>query len=199
MTEKEFNDYFSKQLTIARTKTNLTQNDVASKINVSTNSTIGRYENGDRQPSLYNFYQMLTLYKTDANFYFPECNTKTVNTIPIFLVIQDPNDIEKVKKAVSTLEVSDNCNDCFAFVIGDNIINPDFSKNDIVIFEKTSSITEEGTYLLKDNNQTIIRNVAIQNENYILYSYQDKIKPTVKQKEEIVVLGKAKELRRQFN
>ena len=85
MNNKDFNNYLAKRLLQARTSKKLTQNDVAKKIDVANNSTIGRYENGDRQPNLYNFYQMMLLYNTDANYYFP-LEDKHNNSIPIFAI-----------------------------------------------------------------------------------------------------------------
>ena len=111
MNNNDFNEYFANQLLKARTSKNLTQNEVAKKINVANNATIGRYENGERQPSLYNFYQMLLLYNTDANYYFP-LKEQANNSIPIFMSLQDINDVTKIKKATSMLEVSSDLTDC---------------------------------------------------------------------------------------
>lgn len=199
MNNKDFNDYLAKQLLKARTTKNLTQNDVAKQIDVANNSTIGRYENGDRQPNLYNFYQMMLLYNTDANFYFPLEN-KTNNSIPIFMALQDVKDINKIKKATSMLEVSSDLTDCFALIVDNDCMKPQFTKNDVVIFQKVTDITKDGIYLLKvkGQEQAIIRNVVVNNDSYILYSNQSDNKPTVKGKKDIIPIGKAKELRHQF-
>ena len=184
MNNKDFNDYLAKQLLIARTNKNLTQTDVAKQIDVANNSTIGRYENGDRQPNLYNFYQMMLLYNTDANFYFPLDN-KTNNSIPIFMAL---------------LDVSSDWIGCFARIGDNDYMSPQFTKNDVVIFQKTTEIKEDGIYLLKvkGQEQAIIRNVTVNNDSYILYSNQMTNKPTVKNKKDIIPIGKAKELRHQF-
>lgn len=199
MNNKDFNDYLAKQLLIARTNKNLTQTDVAKQIDVANNSTIGRYENGDRQPNLYNFYQMMLLYNTDANFYFPLDN-KTNNSIPIFMALQDVNDVSKIKKATSMLDVSSDLTGCFALIVDNDYMSPQFTKNDVVIFQKTTEIKEDGIYLLKvkGQEQAIIRNVTVNNDSYILYSNQINNKPTVKNKKDIIPIGKAKELRHQF-
>lgn len=199
MNNKDFNDYLAKQLLIARTNKNLTQTDVAKQIDVANNSTIGRYENGDRQPNLYNFYQMMLLYNTDANFYFPLDN-KTNNSIPIFMALQDVNDVSKIKKATSMLDVSSDLTGCFALIVDNDYMSPQFTKNDVVIFQKTTEIKEDGIYLLKvkGQEQAIIRNVTVNNDSYILYSNQMNNKPTVKNKKDIIPIGKAKELRHQF-
>lgn len=199
MNNKDFNDYLAKQLLIARTNKNLTQTDVAKQIDVANNSTIGRYENGDRQPNLYNFYQMMLLYNTDANFYFPLDN-KTNNSIPIFMALQDVNDVSKIKKATSMLDVSSDLTGCFALIVDNDYMSPQFTKNDVVIFQKTTEIKEDGIYLLKvkGQEQAIIRNVTVNNDSYILYSNQMTNKPTVKNKKDIIPIGKAKELRHQF-
>lgn len=199
MNNKDFNDYLAKQLLIARTNKNLTQTDVAKQIDVANNSTIGRYENGDRQPNLYNFYQMMLLYNTDANFYFPLENKKN-NSIPIFMSLQDTQDINKIKKATSMLDVSSDLTDCFALIVDNDCMKPQLNKNDVVIFQKTEEIKEDGIYLLKikGQEQAIIRNVVINDDSYILYFNQNENKPTVINKKEIVPIGKAKELRHQF-
>jgi len=199
MNNKDFNDYLAKQLLIARTNKNLTQTDVAKQIDVANNSTIGRYENGDRQPNLYNFYQMMLLYNTDANFYFPLENKKN-NSIPIFMSLQDTQDINKIKKATSMLDVSSDLTDCFALIVDNDCMKPQLNKNDVVIFQKTDEIKEDGIYLLKikGQEQAIIRNVVINDDSYILYFNQNENKPTVINKKEIVPIGKAKELRHQF-
>lgn len=199
MNNKDFNDYLAKQLLIARTNKNLTQTDVAKQIDVANNSTIGRYENGDRQPNLYNFYQMMLLYNTDANFYFP-LESKKNNSIPIFMSLQDTQDINKIKKATSMLDVSSDLTDCFALIVDNDCMKPQLNKNDVVIFQKTEEIKEDGIYLLKikGQEQAIIRNVVINDDSYILYFNQNENKPTVINKKEIVPIGKAKELRHQF-
>lgn len=199
MNNKDFNDYLAKQLLIARTNKNLTQTDVAKQIDVANNSTIGRYENGDRQPNLYNFYQMMLLYNTDANFYFPLENKKN-NSIPIFMSLRDTQDINKIKKATSMLDVSSDLTDCFALIVDNDYMKPQLNKNDVVIFQKTDEIKEDGIYLLKikGQEQAIIKNVVINDDSYILYFNQNENKPTVINKKEIVPIGKAKELRHQF-
>jgi len=199
MNNKDFNEYLAKQLLIARTNKNLTQNDVAKQIDVANNSTIGRYENGDRQPNLYNFYQMMLLYNTDANFYFPLDN-KTNNSIPIFMALQDVNDVSKIKKATSMLDVSSDLTGCFALIVDNDYMSPQFTKNDVVIFQKTTEINEDGIYLIKvkGQEQAIIRNVTVNDNSYILYSNQINNKPTVINKKDIVPIGKARELRHQF-
>ncbi len=199
MNNKDFNDYVANQLLKARTTQNLTQSDVARQIDVANNSTIGRYENGDRQPNLYNFYQMMLLYNTDANYYFPLENKKN-NSIPIFMTLQDVKDINKIKKATSMLEVSSDLTDCFALIIDNDFMKPQLNKNDVVIFQKTSDINEDGIYLIKvkGQQQAIIRNVVVNKDSYILYVSQNENKPTVIDKNNIIPIGKAKELRHQF-
>lgn len=199
MNNNDFNEYFANQLLKARTSKNLTQNEVAKKINVANNATIGRYENGERQPSLYNFYQMLLLYNTDANYYFP-LKEQANNSIPIFMSLQDINDVTKIKKATSMLEVSSDLTDCFALVITDDNMKPKLNKKDLVIFQKANEIKEDGIYLIKINGmeQAIIRNITIAEDSYIIYFEQNNNKPMVINKKEIIPIGKAKELRHHF-
>ena len=196
MNREEFNKYFSNQLTLARTKENLKQTEVAKSIDVANNSTIGRYENGDREPNLYNFYQMMLLYKTDANFYFP-IKAKGNNSIPVFTTLEDVKDIYNIKKASDMLDVSSDLINCFAFIVNNDDMSPLCVKNDIVIFEKVTDIQKDGIYLLKIKNTqgVIIRNIVINNNSYILYSNILKNKPIVVDKNDIIPIGKAKELR----
>ena len=199
MNNKDFNNYLAKRLLQARTSKKLTQNDVAKKIDVANNSTIGRYENGDRQPNLYNFYQMMLLYNTDANYYFP-LEDKHNNSIPIFMSSQDIKDINNIKKATSMLEVSSDLTVCFALIIDGDYMKPQFSKNDVVILRKTEEIKEDGIYLIKikGHKQAIIRNITMSNGNYILYSSKNESKPIVINKKDIIPIGKVTELRHQF-
>lgn len=201
MNEQDFNDFFAKQLIIARTKENLTQNSVALDLGVANNGTIGRYENGDRQPSLFNLYQMMNLYKTDANFYFPlkDCQ-KHSKDIPVFVVVQDSSDTDKIKKAISLLSVNDELSNCFALVVDNDSMCPLIMKNDIIIFEKTKEIVEDGVYLLKQKGQekSIIRNVSLSENGYILYTNDSRIKPVFKSKKEVSPIAQAKELRHRF-
>lgn len=200
MNIEDFNRHLAKQLTIARSKENLTQNDVAKHIDVANNSTIGRYENGDREPSLYNLYQMMSLYNTDANFYFPLESKQDSHLIPVFSSVQDIKDIDRVKKATTMLSVPSNLKDCFGVIIDNDYMTPQIAKKDIIIFQKTTEITEDGVYIFKDKNKEIteIKNVVVNNNSYILYSNQAKYKPTVIQKKDIIPIGKAKELRHKY-
>ena len=163
MNKREFNSFFSSKLAIARAKEKLTQQDVAKNIGVSNNSIIGRYENGDREPNLYNLYKMMLLYNTDANYYFPIENSNTNNSIPIFTTLETIQDVTKIKKATDLIEVSSDLTNCFAIIVDNDYMRPQLSKNDIVIFEKTNDIKEDGVYLIKirNNKQAIIRNIVV--------------------------------------
>lgn len=203
MQKEELDKYVAQQLTKARKKAKFTQSEIANKLGVSNSSIIGRYENTDRQPNLYNLYMMSKLYDTDVNFYFPEDKKNSNNDIPIYVVIQDITDLDKIKKATSMLTVSndfENCLNCFAYVPNYSNSNLDIKKDDIIIFERVTAINEEGIYILKlkgqeQKQETIISDITIQDNNYILHINN---KPIIIKKDEIIPLGKARELRRKF-
>lgn len=74
--------HLSNKLKELRKSCNLTRSQVAKRIGVSE-STIGMYESGNRQPTLENLRKLAHLYKTTTD-YLLDCETSDSETLSLF-------------------------------------------------------------------------------------------------------------------
>ncbi len=71
----------AKRLVIARANTGLSRKQIAERIGV-TESTIGLYESGNRQPSLENLMKLASIYKVTTD-YLLGCEPSTIDALSL--------------------------------------------------------------------------------------------------------------------
>ncbi len=197
------------KLKLSRIEKGYTQSAVASIIGIS-NSTMGMYEQGRRDPDTKTLLKLAKLYDVSIDYLLDNeitAQQKKTITIPI---LQDPQDAffsenpQEVVVYMKIDEIDTLPEEFFALQIKENSMAPLMMVNDIVIVHRQKDV-ESGDLVAVfiHGDKAIVRSFANHAEGISLVAQNPQYAPQFYTKKEIqelsiTILGKIVELRRHF-
>ena len=200
---------FSNSLKELREEHHLSQRQLADILGLAY-STVAMYENGKREPNYETLENIADYFNVDMNFLLGKSIVKNsyvhefgeitldklIRKIPLYDFIScgtggfvDDNIIDYVSLPASMFSAR---KEYFAqYAHGDSMINANINDGDLVIFEKTSSVTNGmiGCFCIDDNTATCKR-LSMTNEQIILLPENPSYNPIISNVETFKCIGK---------
>ena len=200
---------FAERLRELRNEKKMTMKDLADKLSL-TEQAISMYERNERRPNFEKLEEIADFFNIDMNYLlgksiiknsyaheFREITIdKLIRKIPLYDFIScgeggfvDDNIIDFVSLPASMFSAR---KEYFAqYAKGDSMINANINNGDLVIFEKTSSVTNGmiGCFCVDDNIATCKR-LSISNDQIILLPENPSYSPIIVSVESFKCIGK---------
>nr|DAK48747.1 MAG TPA: repressor protein [Caudoviricetes sp.] len=200
---------FAERLRELRNEKKMTMKDLADKLSL-TEQAISMYERNERRPNFEKLEEIADFFNIDMNYLlgksiiknsyaheFREITIdKLIRKIPLYDFIScgeggfvDDNIIDFVSLPASMFSAR---KEYFAqYAKGDSMINANINNGDLVIFEKTSSVTNGmiGCFCIDDNTATCKR-LSISNGQIILLPENPSYSPIIVSVESFKCIGK---------
>lgn len=200
---------FAERLRELRNEKKMTMKDLADKLSL-TEQAISMYERNERRPNFEKLEEIADFFNIDMNYLlgksiiknsyaheFREITIdKLIRKIPLYDFIScgeggfvDDNIIDFVSLPASMFSAR---KEYFAqYAKGDSMINANINNGDLVIFEKTSSVTNGmiGCFCIDDNTATCKR-LSISNDQIILLPENPSYSPIIVSVESFKCIGK---------
>lgn len=200
---------FAERLRELRNEKKMTMKDLADKLSL-TEQAISMYERNERRPNFEKLEEIADFFNIDMNYLLGKSSIKNsyahefgeitldkiIRKIPLYDLIScgtggfvDDNIIDYVSLPASMFSAR---KEYFAqYAKGDSMINANINDGDLVIFEKTSSVTNGmiGCFCIDDNTATCKR-LSITNEQIILLPENPSYNPIIANVETFKCIGK---------
>ena len=197
---------FSENLKILREKKQMTQQQLADKLEISR-STIGMYENGSREPDFETLELIADFFNINMDRLIGNLNPNTKRMIPVLGLVRAGIPIDAVEHILDYEEISEEMarqGEFFALQIKGDSMEPKISEGDVVIVRKQPDVEngEIAIVLVNGDEATIKKvqkfnggiNLIPSNPAYDVMTYTNE----QIEKLPIHVLGKVVELRAKF-
>ena len=210
-------NYFAQNLKFLRTKYNLTQEQLANKIN-STRSTVNNWENEISEPNLDMIRKLTETFNIKDNIVFEDLkskyNTSFVNldedTINIKVLGRIPAGIpfEAIEDVIKYIDIPKEWTygnkEYFGLLIDGNSMFPKYQNGDIIIFQKCEDhikCNNKDCAVMVNGNDATFKKFIFNNNGVILQPYNSEYEiksysPNEVEELPIKVLGYAVQIRR---
>ena len=180
-------NYFAQNLKFLRTKYNLTQEQLANKIN-STRSTVNNWENEISEPNLDMIRKLTETFNIKDNIVFEDLKSKyntsfidldedTIN-IPVLGRIPAGIPFEAIEDVVKYIDIPKEWTygnkEYFGLLIDGNSMFPKYQNGDIVIFQKCEDHTKcnnKDCAVMVNGNDATFKKFIFNNNGVILQPY----------------------------
>ena len=133
---------FSENLKILREKKQMTQQQLADKLEISR-STIGMYENGSREPDFETLELIADFFNINMDRLIGNLNPNTKRMIPVLGLVRAGIPIDAVEHILDYEEISEEMarqGEFFALQIKGDSMEPKISEGDVVIVRKQPDV-----------------------------------------------------------
>lgn len=180
-------NYFAQNLKYLRTKYNLTQEQLANKIN-STRSTVNNWENEISEPNLDMIRKLTETFNVKDNIVFEDLKSKyntsfvdleedTIN-IPVLGRIPAGKPIEAIEDVIKYIDIPKEWTygnkEYFGLLIDGNSMFPKYQNEDIVIFQKCEDpikCNNKDCAVMVNGNDATFKKFIFNNNGVILQPY----------------------------
>lgn len=197
---------FAENLKILRERKQLTQQQLADKLDISR-STVGMYENGSREPDFETLELIADFFNVNMDRLIGNLNPTDKRIIPVLGYVRAGLPIEAVENILDYEEISEDMarqGEYFALKIKGDSMEPRMREGDVVIIKK-QNIVDNGdiAVVLVNGNDATVKKFFKYDNGVNLISFNSNYEPFTYTPEQVnnlpvQVIGKVVELRAKF-